>query len=353
MTDPTVPVSTHTNRDYPAGTGYPSPAPSLDPTDTTATDSTLGSHSPAGATSTREKVAEQGREVGHHARDAGGEVARTAQQEGHRVAREAGTQARDLLGQARGQLHGQARSQQRRAASGLRGIGEELRSMAGRGEQSGPATELVRQASGRIDDVAGWLESREPGHLVEDVRGYARRHPVAFLAGAAALGVLAGRLTRGVAAATSDNGPGHSGGNGARAADTAGYDTAGYDTAGYGGSGYASGTAGYGGTGAAVPTPTYEEPVPGGGLYSSNTAGAGYTTDTGTGYEPPAPGGHETTRTPGHQTTSGYETRTGYETVPAQTTPGYETTAGYQGTPDGAVVPPLPDESARDEGRRA
>jgi hypothetical protein len=48
------------------------------------------------------------------------------------------------------------------------------------------------------------LEQREPGDLVAEVRRFAQRRPGAFLVGALLAGVAAGRLTRGVIAASSD-----------------------------------------------------------------------------------------------------------------------------------------------------
>jgi hypothetical protein len=68
-------------------------------------------------------------------------------------------------------------------------------------EQSGIAGDLVREVASRTRKVASWLDSREPGDLLDEVRGFARRKPGVFLAGAAVAGVLAGRLTRGVAQA--------------------------------------------------------------------------------------------------------------------------------------------------------
>jgi hypothetical protein len=129
-----------------------------------------------------------------------GGAVETAKEQGREVVAETRAQARDLYGEAVGQLRGQAGDQQRRAAGGLRRLGEELRAMADKSGQAGPATELARQASDRVDSAAGWLESREPGEMLTEVRAYARRHPGAFLAGAALLGVLAGRLTRGAVA---------------------------------------------------------------------------------------------------------------------------------------------------------
>ncbi|MFB9237786.1 hypothetical protein ACFFWC_19865 [Plantactinospora siamensis] len=332
MTDPTTPVS---RQGYPPTSAtYGQPVDPGYPADTTV-DTGAGVDG-----STREQVTEQGKQVGQHAAQAGGEVAQTAKQEGREVAHEAKAQARDLLGEAKGQLHGQARQQQQRAASGLRGIGAELRSMTDRSESAGPATELVRQASGRIDGVADWLENREPGHLVEDVRGYARQHPLAFLAGAAVLGVLAGRLTKNVAAA-SNGGSGSAGQGGGYNAAGAGYNGsgAGY-TAGSGagytagsGAGYTAGSgAGYGGAGyseaarpAGMPTPTFEEPVPGGGVYSSNAAGASYAPGTAAGYAGAPETGAGYADAGGTVGGTGYEPTvpTGYENPPAGGQAGY------------------------------
>ena len=113
------------------------------------------------------------------------------------VAHEAADQARDLLGEARAGLSSQASEQQGRAAASLRTLGDELGRMA---EQSdgGLATDLVRQVADRTGGVATWLEDREPGDVLHEVTDFARRRPGVFLAVAAGVGVLAGRLTRGL-----------------------------------------------------------------------------------------------------------------------------------------------------------
>jgi len=143
---------------------------------------------------------EQAANVGHTAAEGGGQVLRAAAEQGRQVAGEAGERARELYGAAREELRGQVGEQQRRAAGGLRSVSAELRTMAEQGGGSGPATELAHRASGTVDQVAGWLEGREPGAVLDEVKRYARQHPGAFLAGAALLGVLAGRLTRGLTA---------------------------------------------------------------------------------------------------------------------------------------------------------
>jgi hypothetical protein len=73
-------------------------------------------------------------------------------------------------------------------------------------DTSGPAHELVRQATDKIEDLAGWLQNREPADLLDEVRSFARRKPGTFLLGAAVAGVVAGRLTSGVKKAHTGNG---------------------------------------------------------------------------------------------------------------------------------------------------
>ncbi|GGK10236.1 hypothetical protein GCM10010123_45240 [Pilimelia anulata] len=142
-------------------------------------------------------VADRVRPVVETAAGAGAQVAESVREQGGEVAAEAGRQARNLAHEAGGQLAEQARAQQQRAAGGLRTLGEELDGMAQASpRESGTATELARQASAKLTELAGWLEEREPGAVLDEVRRYARRKPGTFLLGAAALGVLAGRVTR-------------------------------------------------------------------------------------------------------------------------------------------------------------
>jgi hypothetical protein len=54
-------------------------------------------------------------------------------------------------------------------------------------------------------EVAQWLDGRDPGSLIDEVRSYARRRPGTYLAIALGAGLLAGRLTRGLTAASADS----------------------------------------------------------------------------------------------------------------------------------------------------
>lgn len=142
------------------------------------------------------QLREQASQVGHEVAHEGSDLASQAAEQGRKVVNETGRQARNLVGEATSQLREQAATQQRRAAEGLRTLGNELQQMAGQGESDGLAGELARRASEAAGQAAGWLENREPGELVDEVRQYARRHPGTFLAGAALAGLLVGRLTR-------------------------------------------------------------------------------------------------------------------------------------------------------------
>lgn len=125
-------------------------------------------------------------------------VAATAGDEARRVTGDATDQARHLMGQTRQDLQHQAAAQQSRAASGLRELADQLREMADGTEQDGMARGLVDDVARRAGDAASWLDSREPGDLLDEARGFARRRPGTFLAIAAGVGVLAGRLSRGL-----------------------------------------------------------------------------------------------------------------------------------------------------------
>ncbi|WP_406041823.1 hypothetical protein OG799_00155 [Micromonospora sp. NBC_00898] len=169
--------------------------------DLSPTSSTYGQESNNGG-----GVRGQARQVGSEAANAGGAVAQTAKEQGREVVGEAQRQARNLYGEARTQVAAQTSQQQQRAAGGLRSLAEEMRSMAQNSGQAGPVTELAHQAADRVHGVAGWLEQREPGDILNEVKTYARRNPGTFLIGAAVLGVLAGRLTKNIATAGDDHG---------------------------------------------------------------------------------------------------------------------------------------------------
>jgi hypothetical protein len=137
-----------------------------------------------------------------------GEVAGTAMDQAQQVASDVKEQARKLSEDTKSQMQEQAASQRDKAVSTLRSFGDELSVMAdSKGEESsGLATQLAREGSSYTYQVADFLDQREPGQLLDEVREYARRRPGTFLIGAAVAGVVVGRLTRGAVAAKKEPG---------------------------------------------------------------------------------------------------------------------------------------------------
>jgi gas vesicle protein len=158
------------------------------------------------STDTKDVAKDQAAQVGQSAAEAGQHVAGVAKEQASQVTAEAGKQAKDLLAQAQVQLKEQAGTQQERLVTGLKSLRDELSSMVEKSENPGVATDLARQAADRTGSVASWLDGREPAAVLDDLQSFARRKPGAFLAIAAGLGLVAGRLTRGLAADAKDSG---------------------------------------------------------------------------------------------------------------------------------------------------
>lgn len=158
-----------------------------------------------GTPPTTDAAKEQATQVGQTVKESGQKVAGTTVEQGKNVLDEGRTQARRLGREVGNQVTEQTSAQKDKAATGLRSLSDELRGMAnGQGAPSGVAGDLVQQASAKAGELAEWLEQRDPGTLLEEVRGMARRKPGTFLLGALAAGVVAGRLTRGAVDASKD-----------------------------------------------------------------------------------------------------------------------------------------------------
>lgn len=143
-------------------------------------------------------LGQSGMQVGQHTVD-------VARQQASDLAAEVRRQGRDLVGQAREQVAEQAVQGQQRLASRLLSLSDELHSMAETSGQDGMAAGLARQAAGRARDAGQWLGDRRPEDVLDEVQSFARRRPAVFLACALGAGVLAGRLTRGIKAASDDS----------------------------------------------------------------------------------------------------------------------------------------------------
>ena len=149
----------------------------------------------------REAAKEEAGQVKDTATEAGRQVAGTAKEEAANVVAETKTQAKSLLSQARDELSSQGSTQKDRLTGTLHGFAKELGAMASSSDESGPVTDLAHQASRKGGEIAHWLDNHEASDVLEEVKRFARRRPLAFLGLAAAAGVLVGRLGRGAVAA--------------------------------------------------------------------------------------------------------------------------------------------------------
>jgi hypothetical protein len=238
-----------------------------------ARDYSYPADSGAGSGSTVDTAKSEAGNVKDTAVGAAAGVKDVAKSEASNVAEEAKYQARSLVDQTRSELRGQASSQKSAVAERLKGWASELGSMASKADESGPMSDLAQEASRRVGEISHWLDNHEPGDLLDEVKRYARRRPVAFLAIAAAAGVVAGRVTRGaVAANTSVDSDRES--RPARAYDSGAYD---YDT------GTPSGTYGTRGYQDGDYAPRYGDTVPAGAGYQggADTGPTGAFPDTG------------------------------------------------------------------------
>ncbi|GAA2863803.1 hypothetical protein [Paenarthrobacter ilicis] len=165
----------------------------------TAHTATTGSGTDSGNSGKVDAAKQEAAGVASVVGDAAGGVVDTAKTEAGHVAQEVKVNARQLLHQTKGELTDQAQAQQQRVADGLRSISDELSTMAKSTENGGVATDLVQQAAQRSSSIAQWLDGRDPGSLLDEVKGFARRKPGTFLLIAAGAGILAGRLGRGMA----------------------------------------------------------------------------------------------------------------------------------------------------------
>jgi hypothetical protein len=194
----------------PASTGIPGErtASTFPPAATPQTGVTQTGVTQTGDTSgasRKDAAKEEAADVARTAKGSAQNVAQTAKEEAANVAYEAKNSAKDLLNQAKSGLSSQAGTQQQKAAEGIRTISSQLQSMANAPEQQGVASDLIRQAAERSESMASWLENRQPGDLLGEVQRFARNRPGTFLLLAAGAGILAGRLTRGLAAGAQES----------------------------------------------------------------------------------------------------------------------------------------------------
>jgi hypothetical protein len=139
------------------------------------------------------------------AADEGKHVAGVAAEEARSVADDARDQARQLLDETLHQVNEHGSVQRDSLVELLRGLSNDLHQMADKSDTNGVASSLVQQGADRADQLRSRLDGHELTELVDGVRDFARRRPGAFLMGALAAGLVAGRFGRGAKAAHAES----------------------------------------------------------------------------------------------------------------------------------------------------
>jgi hypothetical protein len=153
---------------------------------------------------------DESKQLAQSAAESGKDVAATAKDQASTVVGEATTHAKNLAGTAKDQVSSQVGTQKSRLVETLRTTGDELKS--GSGERSQLTDQLTSRVATQAHAVADYLDDHGPSEMLDHLSAYARRRPGAFIAGAAVLGVVAGRLVRGVVSASKDDSSGGSAG---------------------------------------------------------------------------------------------------------------------------------------------
>jgi hypothetical protein len=121
-----------------------------------------------------------------------------AQEKAQEVAGQAQEKAQQAAGQAKEQVRNQVDTRSTQAgeqvsqqASDIRTVAEQLREQG----KEGPA-KVADQAAERIEKVGSYLQQSDADRILSDVEDFARRQPVAVIAGGIALGLVASRFLK-------------------------------------------------------------------------------------------------------------------------------------------------------------
>lgn len=208
---PTVsgPADTPSAVPPPAST-LPPPATSTTGSDSTASQATeqgkqVASHAADEAKSVASEAGDHSRQLATEAADASRQVVQTVREQVTDLRGEVTSQARTVFDQTTSQLSEQAQRQTEKAGQALRTLSEQTSALAeGRTEEAGELSRYARQVSDQLGQLSQRLEQGGFDAMLGDVQRFARRRPGAFLLGAAALGVVAGRLGRSAKEATGE-----------------------------------------------------------------------------------------------------------------------------------------------------
>ena len=120
--------------------------------------------------------------------------------------------------QAGEEIEARAAQTQEDIAAEVSGTADALRKAASEVRDGSPQGSAFSYAAERLADVSDSIRGQDLGQTLETVTHYARRHPIAFLGGAVALGMAAGRFAKSSGTSHYAEHAGPSGGTGYSAA---------------------------------------------------------------------------------------------------------------------------------------
>ncbi|MEV5318814.1 hypothetical protein AB0K92_14380 [Streptomyces sp. NPDC052687] len=137
---------------------------------------------------------EQASAVTGQAGQAAGQVGSTALEQARTVTGEARRQTESAVSDLRERVTQEMEEQARRAAGTVRQWADDLAALADNAPGESPARSLVTQVADGGHRAAEYLDQHGVAGMTENLKGFARRRPGAFLAGAALAGLAVGRM---------------------------------------------------------------------------------------------------------------------------------------------------------------
>jgi hypothetical protein len=143
-----------------------------------------------------EGAGERARSAAHDAGDQARGVADRGKEQAGRMAHEVTSQTSHLVDEAGRRARDRAGGQVHHLAGVLGEMGDDLERMADEARSETPLRSLARDGATAMHSMSRRLEDDGFDGVLDDVRGFARRRPGLFVAGAFGLGLIGGRLIR-------------------------------------------------------------------------------------------------------------------------------------------------------------
>jgi len=149
-------------------------------------------------TSTAQDAADTAKEKVGDAKVALSDAAGKVKEQAGQLAEQAKSQVSTLTAQATDKVKEQISDKKTVAAEGLSAITEAIMQSASSLEQNGqaPIANAVTGFATKIDDFAGYLQSKSVDELAADVSTYAKQNPQVFVGGAFLLGIAIARFLK-------------------------------------------------------------------------------------------------------------------------------------------------------------